>query len=77
MTVSHRHSFVGFGWPMERGSYKSWMLEFHDDHGKKDTWEANHWMHICLAYQKREGRVKVIKVSLLISCDVLLPEACC
>ncbi len=39
--VSATNSFFGFGWPRAAGSYKSWMLQFRDDHGKKEVWGVN------------------------------------
>ena len=65
--VNFPNSFVGFGHPRRSGSFKSWILQFQDAHGTKETWAANRWIHFCLAYQRRTGHVRVVKVELMTS----------
>ncbi len=61
--INFPNSFFGFGHPRKFGSFKSWILQFKDAHGTKELWGANRWIHICLAYEKSTGFVKVVRVS--------------
>ncbi len=56
------NAFLGFGYPEEKGAYKSWILQSRDAHGTRELFGANRWMHICFAYQKKTGFVKVLRV---------------
>ncbi len=57
------NSFFGYGYPRKRGAFKSWILQARDAHGTRELFGANRWTHVCLAYQKKNGFVKVIRVS--------------
>ncbi|CAM6054349.1 unnamed protein product [Sphagnum tenellum] len=56
-------SFFGFGYPQKHGSYKSWLLK-DPDTGDFEVWASNRWSHICLAYNKATGLVRVVKDAL-------------
>ncbi len=61
LPVDYPHSWFGFGYPRAHGSYKAYLLS-DADLKNYEVWTANQWMHLCLAYRKRDGWVKVIKV---------------
>ncbi len=65
MKVSNKDNFIGFGYPRQKGSYKSWIMQDVDDHGINELFAANRWMHFCLVYRKRDGLFKVIRVSII------------
>ncbi len=56
-------SWFSFGYPRQAGSYKSWILQFRDAYGVRESWAANRWVHLCLAYEKRTGFLRVVRVS--------------
>ncbi len=60
--LNYPNSFFAFGYPRQAGSYKSWIVQFRDAHGKKELWGANRWIHLCLAYEKSTGFVKIVRV---------------
>ncbi len=55
--LNYPNSFFAFGYPRQAGSYKSWIVQFRDAHGKKELWGANRWIHLCLEYEKSTGFV--------------------
>lgn len=55
------YSFFGFGFPKVHGSYKSWLLK-DPDSGDFGVWASNRWSHVCLAYSRANGLVRVVKV---------------
>ena len=55
-------SFFGFGYPFSKGSYKSWIKLSRDDHGLKELYGINRWIHVCFGYRKRDGFVVVVRV---------------
>jgi len=57
-------AFFGFGYPRERGSYKSFFL-YDVETNDWEIWATKRWIHVCLAYEKQRGFIKVIKVTLL------------
>ncbi len=61
--IDYPNSFTAFGHPKTKGSYTSWIIQFKDDYGKQELWGANRWIHICFAYEKKTGYVKVVRVS--------------
>ncbi len=65
MKVTNKESFVGFGYPRKRGSYKSWIMQDVDDHGINELFAANRWMHICIVYRKKDGLFKVVRVRII------------
>lgn len=69
--IMQPNSFFGFGYPQRRGSYKSWILQSRDAHGIRELFGANRWMHICLAYEKSTGTVRVIRVTNFGSCSTI------
>ena len=59
--ANYPYSFIGFGFPREHGSYKSWLLK-DPDTLDFEIWASNRWSHLCFSYQKRNGYVSVVKV---------------
>ena len=57
--------FFTFGSPRAKGSHKAFLLT-DPDTGEYIIWTANRWSHVCIAYEKARGFIKVVLVSLLI-----------
>jgi len=61
LSARYPMSFFAWGFPRKRGSYKSFFL--HDvENGNWEIWATNRWIHLCLAYEKKTGFLKIIKV---------------
>ncbi|CAM6054348.1 unnamed protein product [Sphagnum tenellum] len=58
--AGYPYSFFGFGYPIRHGSYKSWLLK-DPDTGDFEVWASNRWSHMCLAYNKATGLVRIVK----------------
>ncbi len=56
------NSFFGFGNPKAKGSYGSFLLHAKDEHGPMELFGIDRWTHVCLAYEKDPGTVKVFRV---------------
>ncbi len=39
--IWHPKSYFGFGYPKDFGSYKSWILQWRDKYGAKESWGSN------------------------------------
>ncbi len=62
LVINTPKTWFGFGYPRLAGSYKSYILQWRDAYGAKEAWSANRWIHLCLAYEKETGFLKVVKV---------------
>ncbi len=62
LKVTKDDSFLTFGHPKEEGSFGSLMLLSEDEHGEKELFAANRWMHLCFSYQKKDGLLTVVRV---------------
>ncbi len=71
--VSYPKNFFGFGHPVAEGSFKSFLLQDADT-DEWEIWATNQWTHLCFAYRKRDGYLKVIKVRLSL-CTFRLPAS--
>ena len=58
--ANYPESFVGFGHPRSVGSYKSFLLKDPERSGF-EVWASNRWSHLCLIYEKDNGRLRIVK----------------
>ncbi len=70
-------TWVAFGYPKDFGSFKSWIMQWRDMYGVKETWAINKWTHVCMAYEKRSGVFKVVKVRKDRTCLKQLSNSLC
>ncbi len=61
--IFYPNSFIGFGYPKSEGSYGSWLLHSKDEHGAKELFGIDRWMHACFVYKKDPGTISVTRVS--------------
>jgi len=55
------YSFFGFGHPIAKGSYKSYLIRDPDRAGF-EVWATNRWSAFCLSYEKENGHLRIVKV---------------
>ena len=59
--VGYPKNFFGFGYPKVKGGFKSYLSR-HPVTQSWEIWTTYHWTHVCLAYRKEDGFLKMIKV---------------
>ncbi len=60
LRAAYPKNFFGFGYPKVRGSFKSYLLQ-DPETDEWEIWATSRWIHVCIAYRKRDGFLKVIK----------------
>ncbi len=66
--ANYPFSFLGFGSPRQKGFYKSFLLRDPDE-SDFEIWSSNRWSHVCLAYQKSDGYLRIVKDGKTMSID--------